>query len=104
VVTGYCVVTTTAPSREVAGAIADALLEQRLAACIQVFPIESVYRWQGQRTEETEYLLFIKTREALYEQVQALVRSVHPYEVPEILSLPVTAGLPDYLAWISEVT
>ena len=100
----YCVVLTTCASSEDAGKLATTLLEQQLAACVQVLDINSYYTWKGEIANEPEKLLLIKTKTALYDQVQTSLRTVHPYEVPEIVCLPMVAGLPAYLGWIDEVT
>jgi periplasmic divalent cation tolerance protein len=99
----HAVVTTTAGSREEADRIASALVERRLAACVQLMPIESRYVWEGEVAVESEVLLLIKTREDRFDAVEATIVEVHSYEVPEIVSMPVTAGSPSYLAWIDEV-
>ncbi|HEX4904136.1 MAG TPA: divalent-cation tolerance protein CutA [Acidimicrobiales bacterium] len=94
--------TTTAGSEEEAARIADALLERRLAACVQALPITSRYEWKGKVALEREVLLLVKTREDRFEEVRAAITELHSYEVPEILLLPVTAGAPPYLAWLDE--
>jgi len=94
------VVTTTA-SREDAERIARELIDERLAACVQVAgPITSTYRWQGAIESSREWLCLIKSRQDLYAELEAAIRRLHPYEVPEILALPVVAGNPAYLAWL----
>ena len=80
------------------------LVEQRLAACVQMFPIESVYLWKGKICEEGEVMLLIKSRTELFDKIAATIRQVHPYEVPEIVQMPITDGLPEYLQWIEECT
>ena len=96
-------VVTTVDTEEKAQEIARALVEQRLAACAQVLgPITSTYRWQGQVETAQEWLCILKTREELYEELEQTLRSIHPYEVPEILATPVAAGNPAYLAWLDE--
>ena len=104
--TEYVVVMITAPSNEVAAEIADALLSAELAACVNILPpIQSHYIWQGQRQQEEEVLLIAKTRFELFDDTFIhAVKSVHPYEVPEIIALTIAAGSQDYLAWISDVT
>lgn len=85
--------------------MAGGLVEARLAACVQIIgPVRSVYRWQGQVERADEVLLSIKTRAALYPQVEAAIRELHSYEIPEIVALPVAAGLPAYLDWIAAET
>ena len=98
----HAVVTTTAGSAEEADRIAGALLERRLAACVQTMPIESRYVWKGEVAHEREVLLLVKTRQDRFVDVQAAIAELHSYELPEILLLPVTAGWPPYLAWLDE--
>ncbi len=100
------VVLITAPSVDSAREIARSLLEQKLAACVNILPgISSLYLWQGALHEDAEVLLIVKTRKELFqERLVPAVLALHPYDVPEIIALPVTAGLPDYLEWINQVT
>ncbi len=99
-----CVVITTCASNDEATSIAKVLLDAQLAACIQVMDITSHYNWKGKQTSGPETLLLVKTRMALYPQVQAPILSAHSYEVPEVICLPVRAGSPGYLRWIADVT
>jgi periplasmic divalent cation tolerance protein len=100
--TDYVQVLTTAGSEEEAGRICDALIEDRLAACVQVAgPVSSTYRWQGEIEREQEWQCLAKTEARLYEEVEAAIRRVHSYEEPEILATPVLAGSRGYLAWVS---
>jgi len=101
---GYCVVMTTCASSEEAARLATALLDARLAACVQVVPVTSYYTWQGERTTDSEQLLLIKTRRSLYVGVEAALLRLHAYETPEIVCVPITAGAPAYLAWIDDAT
>jgi periplasmic divalent cation tolerance protein len=103
-VADYGVMFTTTPSREEAQAIARLLTTEKLAACVQLLPIESFYVWQGKTQNEAEVLLLIKTRTALFESVIARIKAVHSYTVPEIVALPFSAGFPGYFDWIGEVT
>lgn len=100
------VVLVTAPSPESGRQIARRLVEQKLAACVNLIaPVRSIYTWQGAVQEDEETLLVIKTRAELVErQLIPAIRAEHPYQVPEILALPVAAGSADYLRWIAEVT
>ena len=98
------VVMTTFPNPEIAAQVLDGLLEKRLAACVQTMPIQSAYRWQGAVKREPEVLAWIKTKSALFPEVEAYLRVAHPYEVPEILLLPVTAGSAAYLQWLAAET
>ena len=97
------VLTTTATEAD-AEAIAEALLADGLAACVQITAVRSRYVWKGEIQREDEQLLLIKTRDALFEPVRARIRTLHPYETPEIIALPVAAGDQDYLAWLAEAT
>lgn len=96
-----CVVLVTTGSEVEAETIATALLEERLAACVNILsPVRSLYRWQGKIADDREWLLVIKTRAERFAAVEARVRALHSYEVPEIISLPLLAGSADYLDWI----
>lgn len=99
-----CVVLTTTSSREDARTLAGKLVENRLAACVQLMPIESVYSWKGAVQSDNEILLLIKTRRELYAALEAFIRQMHSYEVPEIIQLPVDAGSDAYLRWMASVT
>ena len=94
------VVLTTANSRELTDTIARTLLEQRLAACVQASDIRSYYRWQGEIREEHEQLLAIKCRTDAFDAVGAAIRAVHPYDVPEIVQIPITMASSEYLQWL----
>lgn len=93
------------PDREQAERLAAYLIEARLAACVNVLaPCTSVYRWQGKTETATEVPLLIKTTRARYPALEAAIKARHPYELPEIIALPVTAGLPAYLDWVGAET
>jgi len=99
------VVLSTVPDEAKGREIARALVEERLAACVTVSAaVRSLYRWQGEIADETEFLLVIKTRRSLYARLEARLKALHPYTVPEILALPVAAGNEAYLKWIGEET
>lgn len=98
----YGVVLVTAPSQAEAEEIAQSLVESKLAACVSLVPIKSIYTWQGELYKEEEWQLLIKTDLAAFESLAAKVKELHSYEVPEIIALPLVAGYPPYLAWISE--
>ncbi|MCL2852906.1 MAG: divalent-cation tolerance protein CutA [Defluviitaleaceae bacterium] len=100
----HCLVVTTCADKDSARAVAAILVEKRLAACVQMFPIESVYSWQSKVCSEPECALFVKTRSQLFESVSAAIREHHDYELPEIIQLPITGGLSDYLGWIDGCT
>lgn len=98
-------VLTNLPDRKSAESLARSLVERRLAACVNVLsPCRSIYRWQGAVETADEVPLLIKTGEARYAALEAAIREAHPYEVPEIVALPVTRGLPAYLAWLGAET
>ena len=92
----------TAGSREEAEAIAKVLVESQLAACVSFTPIHSIYTWQGEIHSESEWQLMIKTDLAKFDVLATKVREIHSYEVPEIIAIPIVAGNPLYLQWISE--
>ncbi len=99
----YRVLLSTAPSRDEAQSIARALVERRLAACVNIAgPIQSVYRWKGEVEEGQEFLLIIKTTESLRSELQNAMAELHSYEVPELIEVKVDSGLPRYLAWIDD--
>lgn len=94
-------VLTNLPDRATAEALAAVLVEDRLAACVNILqPCRSVYRWQGAVEQADEVPLLIKTSEACYAALENAIRVRHPYETPEIIALPVLLGLPEYLAWV----
>lgn len=95
-------VMTTVEEREQAEAIAETLLAEKLAACVQVVgPITSYFHWQGKKEKSTEYLCLIKSRRYLFAKIEAAIKKAHPYEVPEILAVPVVAGSEAYLDWLA---
>ncbi len=98
----FGVVMVTAPSKAEADTIAQTLIESRLAACVSLCPLESIYTWQGEVHRSQEWQLIIKTDLAHFETLAATVQSVHSYEVPEIIALPILAGSQPYLNWIAE--
>ena len=99
--TDFQIVLCTCADREEAERIAHRLVEQHLAACVNILPgVHSVYRWQGAVESATEVLLLIKTSSARNQEVQSTVASLHSYEVPEFLVLPVLGGSNAYLAWL----
>jgi periplasmic divalent cation tolerance protein len=101
----YLQVVTTTALREEADRIARELVETRLAACVQIVgPIASTYRWQGKIETSAEWQCWAKTRDDLFDRVSEAIRRIHPYEVPEILALPVVAGSASYLAWLDAET
>ena len=87
-----------------ANALAEGLVEKKLAACVQILPITSVYRWKGKMEHDSEQLLIIKTRKELGDLIIQYIQSHHDYEIPETVILPITGGSPRYLNWIRTMT
>ena len=102
----HIVVLITVPSKEVGEQVANALLEQNLAACVNIVaPIRSLYTWEDKICDDEEMLLIAKSRAELFEnQLVPAVQAIHPYEVPEIIALPILMGSKSYLDWIDEST
>jgi periplasmic divalent cation tolerance protein len=101
--TKYVVLFSTAPHEEEAAEIAHALVEKRLVACVNIVPkIRSVYTWQGKICDEPEVLMIMKAQERMTDKIMAELKKLHSYECPELISIPITNGLPDYLSWIDE--
>jgi periplasmic divalent cation tolerance protein len=99
------IVITTCPDRDHALELARSLVARRLAACVNVLAeCTSVYRWQGEVENATEVPVLIKTRAALYPELEAAIGALHPYELPEIVAVPMVHGLPGYLEWVSAET
>lgn len=97
----YC----TTPDEECAKEIAQALVENQLAACVSVLPpIASTYRWEGKVENAKEILLMIKTKLSSFEKLKDQIVSIHPYEVPEIIATPIIEGLPAYMDWVVKET
>jgi periplasmic divalent cation tolerance protein len=94
-------VTTTTETRQQAHAIAQYLVEAKLASCVQITgPITSIYRWNDKVENTQEWLCLIKTREDFYDKVEAAIKSQHPYETPEIIAVPIVKGSKEYLNWL----
>lgn len=100
----YCVVLTTTATADEAQSLARGIVEARLGACVQIQPIQSIYRWQGALCNESEFRLAIKTRQAQSAALEHFIREHHSYETPEIVQIPITAGSAAYLQWIDEGT
>jgi periplasmic divalent cation tolerance protein len=98
-------VMTNVPDAATADAISRYLVEHKLAACVNCLPgVKSIYQWQGLVEEADEISLMIKTTRACYSELEAAIKSRHPYQVPEIVALPIALGWPPYLEWIVRVT
>lgn len=99
--TDFVLITTTTNSADEAGRIATTLVEQRLAACVQIIPqVQSVYRWQEKIEQSEEWLCLVKTRRSLVEQVEVDISRLHSYDCPEIIVVPIEAGSEAYLNWL----
>ena len=97
------IILSTTGSREEAQKIARALVDRKLAACVNIVgPVESIYRWRGTVESSEEFLLLIKTTAAAYERARDLIRQLHSYELPECVELSIEDGLPKYLEWMGE--
>jgi periplasmic divalent cation tolerance protein len=95
---------TTLPDKTITERIATIVVNEGLVACVNFFPIESVYKWKGNLTEDKEYGLIMKTRKSLYKKVEKRLKELHPYEVPAIVSYEIKEGLNNYLSWIQKET
>jgi len=101
----YLQVFTTTDTRQAAERLARALVDSRLAGCVQIIgPIASIYRWKGKVERAREWLCIIKSRSALYRKIEAEIKRLHPYEVPEIIAAPICEGSSDYLSWLKDAT
>lgn len=93
------------PNRELAKKLATQLVAEKLAACVNISPdILSIYNWDGRQQSDTEVQVIIKTTKACYASLEALILSQHPYDIPEIIAIPLVAGLPAYLDWVRKET
>jgi periplasmic divalent cation tolerance protein len=98
-------VLTNLPDMQSAQALARRLVEQKLAACANCLPaVKSIYRWQGAIEEADEVTVLIKSAESRYRELEAAIKGSHPYDLPEIIVLPLSGGLPDYLSWVLRET
>ena len=99
--TCYQIILCTCPDKDTAEKIARLLVDDRLAACVNILPrITSVYRWREQVESAQEHLLLIKANKSSYQAIEQTIKKHHPYELPEIIAVPVESGLPEYLHWI----
>lgn len=95
---------TTLPGITITKKVARTLVDKNLVACVNFFPIGSIYRWKNKLTEDKEYALIMKTRKSLYRKVEKKIKELHPYEIPAIVSYEIKEGLSDYLSWIQKET
>jgi len=102
--TQYCLVYITTKDEEEANRIGKALVSEKLAACVNFHPIKSIFRWQGEISQEDEVAMLAKTKAELVDELVSRVKELHSYEVPCIVVLPVEKGNPDFLEWISQAT
>lgn len=100
----YCIILTTCPNEKEAKALAESLVKEKLAACVQLSPITSYYRWKNEQHMDAEIKLLIKTRTRLFEPVEQFIKQHHSYEVPQIIQVPITDGSDEYFDWIDENT
>lgn len=99
----YCIIITSTNQNN-AKEIASKLIAEKLAACVQMFPIESVYEWDNSICYDKEILLIIKSQDKLYNEIESRIKQLHEYDIPEILKLDVASGYKGYLEWILKVT
>jgi len=97
----YCIVLVTTASEPEAEQMAEALIASRLAACVSLLPIRSIYTWQGEVCRESEWQLLIKTQLDHFAELEAKIRELHRYETPEIIALPILQGSQPYLEWMA---
>ena len=101
----FLLLMTTSPGEALAKSLAHALVKGKLAACVQISSaMTSVYEWQGEICQEQEFSLYIKCLSQHYSAIEAAILDLHPYDVPELVAIPVTQGLPAYFDWIKETT
>lgn len=99
----FQIVLTTCPDAKTAETIARSLVADGLAACVNILaPVRSIYTWKGQVETAEEYLLLVKSQRPQYEAIEDRIRALHPYELPEIVAVPIATGLAGYLAWLAD--
>jgi periplasmic divalent cation tolerance protein len=100
---GFCIVLSTCPNAQVANTIAHELVQRGLAACVNILPsVRSVYTWKGKVETANEHLLLVKSHGRQYKAIEACIREFHPYELPEIIAVPIAGGLDKYLGWLEK--
>jgi periplasmic divalent cation tolerance protein len=100
----YCIAMTTLEDEESASRLARSVVEAKLAACVQLMHIRSTFSWEGRVEDAAEVLVLMKTRADVYERLQRFICEHHPYDVPEILQIPVRSGYGPYLSWVNDNT
>ena len=101
----FLLVITTCPDQQTAHGLANKIIEGRLAACVNILPeVVSIYQWRGERQQGTEHILYIKTEKSRYSELESMITDVHPYELPEVIAVPISNALPGYLSWIKSIT
>lgn len=100
----FIMIYTTLGDKAITKKIAKTLVKENLVACVNFFPVESVYRWKNTLAEDREYALIMKTKKTLYQKVEKRLKELHPYEIPAIVSYEIKEGLRDYLSWIQKET
>jgi periplasmic divalent cation tolerance protein len=100
----FIMIYTTLPNKTITKKIATVLVNENLVACVNFFPVESVYRWKNKLCEDKEYALIMKTRKSLYRKAEKRLKELHPYEIPAIVSYEIKEGLKNYLSWIKKET
>ncbi len=98
----FIIIQTTTNDENIASLISNILLERKLAACIQKYEIESLYRWKNKIEKDREIILNIKTKASLFKEIEKIIRENHNYETPEIIALPIISASSDYLNWLKE--
>jgi periplasmic divalent cation tolerance protein len=101
---GYCIVLSTCSGDDEAGKLAESIVRDRLAACVQVMPIQSFYEWKGELHKDEERLLIMKTKCSSYRQLEEFILQHHSYDVPEIVQVPIESGFRKYFEWIDSIT
>ncbi len=101
----HVIVLVTCPDEKTAGNLSDIILNKRLAACVNIVPgMTSKYRWKGKMEKSKEVLILIKTRKGLVHSLEKTVKENHPYDMPEVIAIPIVSGSPEYLSWIDSET
>lgn len=98
----YIQVFTTTDKKQIAEKIAKELIKKKLAGCVQIFAIESIYEWKGKIENAKEFLCIIKTKKSVYEEVEKAIKELHNYKIPEIISLAIIDGNKEYLNWLNK--